>query len=87
MGEHAEGVQLATSHRHLSIGKGGATFRHPGAVYHDGGAVAYPVFFVGDELYGLPAIRRLRAEEHRRQTVERDALGTINYCRREIFVT
>ena len=37
-------------------------------------------------LYGLPAIRRLRAEKHRRKTVERDALGAINHRGREIFI-
>ena len=56
VGEHAEGVQLAASHRHLRVGKGGTALRHLRAVHHDAGAVAYPSFFGSDELYGLLAI-------------------------------
>ena len=57
VGEHAEGVQLAASHRHLRVGKGGTALRHRGAVHHDGGAVAHTRFFFGDELHGLLAAR------------------------------
>ena len=56
VGEHAEGVQLAASHRHLRVGEGSTALRHLGAVHHDAGTVAHPSFFRSDELHGLLAV-------------------------------
>jgi len=48
--------------------------------------MAYPSLLCGDELHGLLAIPCLRTEEYGGEAVERDALGTIDDIRREIFV-
>ena len=86
MSEHAEGIQLAARHGHLRVAEGRSTLGHPGAVHHDGGAVAHTRFFRGDELHALLASRRLRAEEHGGETVKRDALGAIDHRGREIVI-
>ena len=86
MGEHAKGVQLAAGHGHLGVGKSGPAPGHGGAVHHDGGAVVHPDFVVADELHRLLAAGGLRAEEHRRQAVQRDALGAIDHRGGEIVI-
>src|SRR5207237_3542942 len=59
---------------------------NPRAVHHDGGAVLHPGFLLAHELPRLAAARRQRAEQHRREAVERDALGAVDHVGREIVV-
>ncbi len=84
MGQHAKGVPLAAGHRHLGVRERGTASRHPGAVHHDGGATLHAGLFVADQLHRLAPARRQRAEQHRREPVECDALGAIDHRGRKI---
>ena len=48
--------------------------------------MAHTRFIRGDELHGLLAARRLRAEEHGGETVKRDAPGAISHRGREVVI-
>jgi hypothetical protein len=63
-----------------------AALPHRPAIDHDGRAFLDAALLVRDELHGLPSGRRLRADEHGREAVQRDTLGAIDDGRREILV-
>ena len=86
MHEHAERVPLPARERHFRIGERSAAFGDFLAAHQYGRSAPHPRFFPADKTDRVATWLGLRADQYRRQALQRDAFRAIDHCQRQVVI-